>query len=538
MFKQQILKLQFCSLLLASISVHGADEGGSSSSAVKPEFVGVPSAHRNDDFDPMGLQARMAARFKKILDGEQDVSDEAFARLLLKFDTDLPSKAEAENRVAQLAKEHPKLDTIIQYFAEPDEYKDIKYPSRMLFLGPCGCGKTTAALAIAKHCNMHCAFVRASAVGNTYQNSGATLIEDLFAGMLGRENQSFMLLCDEFLEVAKFSDEDRDEQRIKTAIALWTGLDACRRRRNVCVVGTDYRDIEQLQDPFKTRFMKRIFHFKPVDDLRMFQIIKECLLSSEGTFSSECSDAFLQQMAKDVLHLSIREVEDLVEDVKMEVRVHSKGQHAVITEEHLKEAFREHKKPGWIESVWNKREKHFSNLTSARAASIYMLVGGLGLSSQDYKYGAMLMGLGGFVNAYWAEGKDLQLFGLVHHMFAQYESRRQWETSHQFNVQNSEEAKAARARDEKRANEQLELSREANERAKSDQIFKIKEALKRIAMDHEVDRSHDQYSLRTGTKKELSEHYAYLQEELKKLELEEEKKNETEAKGEDACTLS
>ncbi len=537
MFKKYTKQLFFYGLLLFSGAIcsaaDGSDDGGCSSSSWGKQPQG-----KLDKGDPFGLHAKAHAEYKESLKPKRIIPDEMFDQIITRYTIDLPSVKDAERVVNRVIKQHPGLKPIIQSIKDPNLCQYFTYPSQLLFVGPSGCGKTHAAKALAKYCNKQCVFIEGSEVGNTYRNSGSTLITDLFKGMLERPEKGFMVIIDEFMAVAKFIDDDKEMQQNKTATALWKGLDRCADKKHVCVVATDNGDPATLTEALKTRFSYDIFRFRHMEQDGILEVIEECLSDNVNGVMPEYRAGFLNQFTKSVKHLPIRQIKKLIERGKMLAVTEKNDPKAIATEDDLMRALDIYRDPTWLEKVWMDRDTHISNLTSARAASIYMLVGGLGLSSQDYKYGAMLMGLGGFVNAYWAEGKDLQLFGLVHHMFAQYESRRQWETSHQFNVQNSEEAKAARARDEKRANEQLELSREANERAKSDQIFKIKEALKRIAMDHEVDRSHDQYSLRTGTKKELSEHYAYLQEELKKLELEEEKKNETEAKGEDACTLS
>ncbi len=439
--KEHALCSVYSLLLVITLSMC-AVEPGDESSAVKPEFN--PHSKLYDEFDPFGLRAKAAAKYKESLQPKLIFSDEAFQEILVRYRTDLPSKKEAQDRIDAFIEQHPVFDLVMQQFANPKLFKRAKYPSRLLFVGPSGCGKTTTAKALAKHCDMTCVFIKGSAVGNTYQNSGATFIAELFQAMLERPEQKFMVIIDEFMAVAQFTEDAKELQQNKTAMALWQALDACENKRHICVIGTDNGDPDELVDQLKTRFAHDIFVFQHAQQDGVVRMMKECLGyhadSGDIKACQPCSDAFLQQLAQSVTYLSLREIEDLIEKAKVLAIAEVRSPTAAVTEKHLKRVFAAYQEPHWLKKIWLDRHKHLYNMVSPRALSLYMTLGGFGIQTygnQYETYGTMLAACGLLLNNYWPkdekEANDMPFLSAISHLFAQSKNSRQWKAFYGLN---------------------------------------------------------------------------------------------------------
>lgn len=502
MFKKYASQ-SFYILLFISTCLYGADHNPEEYSALRPEFRYPP---RIDTFDPYGLRAKATARYVESLKPKRTLSDDEFNEMLMHHQTDLPSKEDAEDIVSGLMQEHPDLNFTIPAIKNSD-YCAGEHPSRLLFVGPSGCGKTTAAKAIARYCDANCIFVKGSTIGNTYQNSGSVLINNLFNGLLERSEQPFIVIIDEFVAASQFTSDDKDRQQHQTAMALWQALDDCEKKRHICVIGTDNEDPEKLPLTIQTRFAYNIFPFHHTNHpSNILKFMKKNLGYSLDEHDNPCSDEFLTELAQSVNSLSLREINTLLGKCKLLAAHESQNPKAIVTKEHLKKIFTEHRKPTALEKIWIDRDKHFRNLTSARALSIYMMTAGLGLASQNYKCTGLLLGIGGAaINHHWAEGKDLQLFSMLSHLSAQYENHQQWETSHNFNMQNAEETRTARLQDTKRADDSVTW----------DRIFRLRESLNQLSMElHNVCLQKIDEPKREWILHKLSAHIDYINAEL------------------------
>jgi AAA+ superfamily predicted ATPase len=318
------------------------------------------------------------------------ISDENFGQLLWRYKTDLPSEEDAKSIVTKLMDEHPDLKFTIPCIKDPD-YCEGEHPSSLLFVGPSGCGKTTAAKAVAKYCGAHCVFLKGSQIGNTYQNSGAVLINDLFNGLIERPSNPYIVIIDEFISVSQYTDDDKDRQQRQTAMALWQALDDCQKNRHICVIGTDNGDPEKLPLPIKTRFAYNIFKFHHMNQSDIVTFMKKRLgYSLQSDAENPCSDRTLNQLAQSVNSLSWREIDTLLSKSKMlathefhENKYKSPESKLIVKEEHLRKIFDTYREPTWAEKVLNERNTHLRNLVSARAVSLYMTLGGIGLQASD-----------------------------------------------------------------------------------------------------------------------------------------------------------
>lgn len=570
MFKKYTKQLFFYSLLFSFGAAYSAADGsvdkyGSSS------FWGKQPQGKLDKGDFFEEHERMHAEYRKKEEDkkqkeqegkkEEDkkelpkpkriIPDEIFDQLLWRYKTDLPSEEDAASIVTRLMKDHPDLKFTIPCIKDPN-YCEGEYPSRLLFVGPSGCGKTTAAKAVATYCKVNCVFLKGSQIGNTYQNSGAVLINNLFNGLIERPNYPCIVIIDEFISVSQYTEDDKDRQQRQTAMALWQALDDCERKRHICVIGTDNGDPDKLPLPIKTRFAYNIFEFHHMNQSDIVTFMKKRLgYSLESGAENPCSDRALNQLAQSVKSFSWREIDILLSKSRMlaahelhENKYKSLESKLIVKEEHLRKIFDTHRDLTWLEKVWIDRGKHLRNLVSARAISLYMTLGGIGLQASDSqyrKYGFALAALGACMNHYWPrdekDASDLPLFSAVGHLFAQHENRRQWEISHTFNVQNSEEAKIAREEDAEKSDRHLELAESAEARGirqeeKSDEHFKWEQA------NREQDRElrlregiqHSEITYYTTPKnpildKIVRDHTDYLKQELDQMKLSDPDKN-------------
>ncbi len=543
MFKAYSVSL-LNALLFISLSLHAADySGGSSELAPELEYPASVNPH-----DAFGLHEKAASKNKQSLKPGFRFSDQTFLDLLNSYKTELPSQEAAENIVNRLMRDHPDLSFTIPSIRYPAFCED-EYPSRLLFVGPSGYGKTTAAKAIAKYCNATCIFIKGSAIGDTYQNSGSVLIDKVFGAILERPERLFVVIIDELIAVSQLSGDNKDIQQNKIVMSLWQALDQCELARHVCLIGTDNQDPEKLPIQLRTRFAYNTFTFKNAISEDILGFMKERL---RNRLDEKCSDEFLAYLAESVKLLSLREIKILIGKSKLLAAHELKNPKAKVTERHLKQIFSANIPPTGLSKAWKDRNKYWGNLTSPRSIAVGALVAGTGIKLYDsYRRNGFTLSTGAALllgTAYAIkyccpkqdkeeDTNDLQFFSAVNHLTDQHESHAQWETSHAFNVQNSEEAKDARKDDieradvhlklaqnaDERAEEQMEQTREAHERAKSEQITRLKEALKQIAMD----RSKEGYVPSDA----LNKHEAYLKEELYRLKPDERPQEPVKEKG-------
>jgi hypothetical protein len=223
------------------------------------------------------------------------------------------------------------------------------------------------------------------------------------------------------MPVVKYIDpRDDDFGQNAMVSAFCCALDDCESKRNVCVIGTGEINLAQLSDRIKTRFAYDIFRFNQLPTNHLVDVMKECLdydLLPSGGRVNACSDEFLMELAQSVRHRSIREVEDLIKEAKSHAVDELEQAGEIVTEEHLRYIFNEYRDPTWLEKIWADRNKHLQNLTSLRAISLYMTVGGIGLIAYDSpqkNYGKALILLGLHLN-HWLKNKrdDSELLQLL-----------------------------------------------------------------------------------------------------------------------------
>lgn len=354
------------------------------------------------------------------------------------FKHKLPSKEMTDKVIKDAKRQHPKLRQAIKQLKDTsDRYVRVKHPTRMLFVGPSGCGKTTVAEAIAKHCELTCIFVKASSIATTYQNSGAQFFEMLFRSLKEDDREDYLVIIDEISLVTQMSSDERELQQNKMATAFWLGLDEIRNERHICVIGTTNIDPKTLPEQLKTRFANNIYYFEQPKIDTVINLIKDNLnfVPKYGPHRTKrpelgklynCSNEYIQQLAECVSHLSLREIEDLVEKAKVLAISESNDPYAPVTSTHLEKAFAEYT-PSWYAKAWRSKATYFKPLVSPRVLTLYAAVAGLIMHFYTKQYreqGLFVTALASVINNFLprpnGESADMPLFSNIAHWFTSY----------------------------------------------------------------------------------------------------------------------
>lgn len=399
--------------------------------------------------DPSGLRRQHAAMQRGTSINQND-GPLPLQSLLSMHQIELPSMQIATQRIQQLTVEHSGLADVLDRFRNPAKYLRIKYPTRMLFTGPSGTGKTTGAEALARYCGMTCLFVKGSSVGTTYMNSGSQFFKKFFECLIKHPENPYLVIVDELSTVTQFSDSEKDAQQFKTATEFWLGLDTIQKHRHICVVGTDNRDPNDLPEQLKTRFKHNIFHFQNGNVSTIVAMMKNILNKTDPTAPStsseptallhNCSDSFLHRLAQGVSHLSYREIEELVEQSIAHALAQSDNPHAIVEEAHMQNIFNLHKDPTWYQKAWKERNLYLKSIVSPRALNLYLACTGIGLRFFTEKYAKVGSGLQALALITCAfrpkaehEANDLQMLLGLYHIFESHESYAQYMRT--FNLQ-------------------------------------------------------------------------------------------------------
>jgi hypothetical protein len=392
--------------------------------------------------------------------------DKKVQSLLMRYRADLPTYQQASQHVEAVISRHPEwasdFSRKIHHLQNPQVYKSIRYPSRMVYHGPSGCSKTFTALALAKICNMECLLIHGSSIETSYRRSGPDFLDNLFQTLLDYPERRFLIVLDELKYLAQYSKNERETDQHATVIKLWQCLDQIEKERHICVIGTDNLDPKEYEPQMQTRFFNSIFKFNQTDmasatrlslsvlssiiDNRSSSNASSSLSTSTASASSEqsihseisskpitwsFSEKRLNDLSAGVAHLTDREKLELI-DTAAEIAIFqtlntpSDYSEVIITEDHVKEAYRKHHRSNLQRFL---SHPVVQQLYSVRALSYYVAAASFGLRMIDTAYtpySMQLLAVAQLINALDTEDKDrthsLQLFGALHNHVANQES--------------------------------------------------------------------------------------------------------------------
>jgi DNA polymerase III delta prime subunit len=391
----------------------------------------------SSSMDPLSMEAQRA-RNNRIIRGISD--DKNLNKLLVTYRANLPSVQRATQHIEQITLRHPewtnKFARKMHHLQNPDEYKPAKYPSRMLYHGPSGCGKVLTALALAKKCNTDCLLIHGSSIETSYRRSGSDFLVSLFQTLLKHPERRFLVIFNEFGYLAKFAKDERDVNQHLTVKKMWQCLDQIENEGHICVVAIDNQSPKEYEKPMQTRFFNNIFKFRHnsgdtlpstifASELSPYNLVSDPTLdvtdhsitASKAPWTIVCNFDGLNQYTSSVSHLSKRE-KLILAQTSLEIAIYEKlmqgatleDRNITITLEHCTEALRGHKR-----SFLQRLCAHptIQNIFSMRSLSYCLISAGLGLRVYDTKFTPHSLVLQATAHIINTLNSDLQLFSAL-----------------------------------------------------------------------------------------------------------------------------
>ncbi len=273
--------------------------------------------------------------------------------------------ARSEHRQAQLSAEEPQLTEffikhcpqqvkdIVFCLQHPELFQEADFPTRLLFVGPPGVGKTTLATVIAHSTNRPYRIIKCSTIGDKFQNSGPSHIKEQI-GSLIEEHEPYVIIVDEInLLAEKFNDEAFPDK--KTASAFWQYLDEVQKTKHVLFIGTA-NEITNLPDPLKDRFEGNIVEICMPDAQLKKEIVQFYLQDTE------CSQTMITALMQKIKHFSGRKIKQLIDRVKRKAVIRTNDLHpelymcdiqAALADFNYTQSWRM-----WLHGNWKQIEKH------------------------------------------------------------------------------------------------------------------------------------------------------------------------------------
>lgn len=207
-----------------------------------------------------------------------------------------------------------------------EQLKDNRdLPKKVLLLhGKPGNGKTTLARKIADYINGEFISIAGPGIVGSYVGQGAQNVADVFNAAANRVIESVgktvVIFIDEIDAIASnLKTEFRAEHKVALQ-RLWLAIDEHKNDRKIFVIfATNHLD--KLDKTFLDRFGSNVFEIKNPDYLMRRKVIeyyfgKKNLILQEPTF---------EKLARKTDGLSVRAIEDLINDVYVVAQLNNKG---------------------------------------------------------------------------------------------------------------------------------------------------------------------------------------------------------------------
>lgn len=178
-------------------------------------------------------------------------------------------------------------------------------PSRILFVGAPGVGKSTLARVMAQLLNRELIFVRAPMLGTEYQNSEIVNLTQVFEAAF-TATKNVLIVLDEINILAE-PRKNHMHGDLSIGATLWLLLDKCAEYPHILVVGT-CNDATKLPDQLKDRFMGNIIEIIKSNQLERYRMLKYY----RDQYQILCIDDLLFSFAKKTEGFSARQLEALL----------------------------------------------------------------------------------------------------------------------------------------------------------------------------------------------------------------------------------
>ncbi len=215
---------------------------------------------------------------------------------------------------------------------------------RAAFLvGESGVGKTTLSIAMAYQAGPEwlCEFLTPASIKGEEKNSRGQTAINLFKklNMISRLKVKVIVIIDELNRILEnYHSKDHDTDEI--ADALWTFLDKQRHNYNFFLIGTMNR-ADKLPEQIKSRIKGLTIEIPKLDFNKLVQTFLTKIIDETTQLHSDCTNEYLSTLFQNT-QFAGRDLDVLV-DAVVEIfrRTDMQSEIAIITKEHLEQAFAE-----------------------------------------------------------------------------------------------------------------------------------------------------------------------------------------------------
>lgn len=216
-------------------------------------------------------------------------------------------KEEIDDRIIDIIFEiNPALNKVVNSHKLAEELNDNTLKiTAILLMGDPGLGKSLAAHALAKKLKANLTFIKASTLGNEFQNSASSNLERHVQSAERAEGPQVIVID----ELHKLMDETKNAKRndMDPATCLQQAMDNNRSKR-ILFVGTA-NDIKNIPAPLQSRFRNNKIQFVAPNHVARKKIVS---FYADDRISKE----LLDHTAKQTKDMSIRDLEAIVEAAK------------------------------------------------------------------------------------------------------------------------------------------------------------------------------------------------------------------------------
>lgn len=204
-----------------------------------------------------------------------------------------------------------------------DHSSDATIKNRLILYGPPGNGKTTIAHTIAQLSNSEFIEMHAPSIVSKYQGSGSKNIKDMFERAIIKARLSHkrvVVFIDEIDAIACDNESEFRSEHKAALEQLWLELDTYKKDPNIFIIVAT-NSFNKLHKTFLDRFGCNIIEIKNPDLAMRKEVLEHYFKQAQVTLSQE----LISQIAGKTDGLSIRCLEDLATDIKIESEVNNQG---------------------------------------------------------------------------------------------------------------------------------------------------------------------------------------------------------------------